>query len=135
MNSPKALPTTAVVVASTLLAVLTACNPTRRDSDDAAPGNLTPGMVKLKIEEGKTTQDEIREVFGPPDLLTYKDGRDVWTYDKTSYDFDSHSDFLWVIVAGSRNNSTRSSSRSTMLVLYFDAQDIVSEYRLSSIKY
>ena len=36
-------------------------------NDDAIRSNLTPGMVKLSIQKGLTTQAEVMEVFGPPD--------------------------------------------------------------------
>ena len=31
---------------------------------------LTPGMVVTNIQKGKTTQSEIMEIFGPPDMVT-----------------------------------------------------------------
>jgi hypothetical protein len=104
-------------------------------SDDAKTSNLTPGVVKMTIQKGKTTQNEILETFGPPDLVTHKDGADVWTYDKTNYDYEKRSDYLTVLLAGTGGDRVRSSSRSTMLIVYFDGHDVVSDYRLSAIKY
>jgi hypothetical protein len=48
------------------------------------PSNLTPGIVKKQIAVGKTTQGEVMEVFGPPDLITKKDSYEMWGYDKIS---------------------------------------------------
>jgi hypothetical protein len=111
------------------------CASNQSASDDAQRSNLTPGMVKMKIVKGQTTQAEITEVFGPPDLVTHKDDMDIWTYDKTSYDYEKRSDYLTVILAGTGGDRVRSSSRSTMLIVYFDKADRVLDYRLSAIKY
>ncbi len=101
--------------------------------NDAAP--LTPGSVKINIVKGQTTQTQILEAFGPPDLVTHKDGQDVWTYDKTTYDYHHQWGYLTVLFAGTGGDRVRSSSRSTMLIIYFDARDTVTDYRLSALKY
>jgi hypothetical protein len=55
--------------------------PTPGDS----PSKLTYGMIKGRVEKGKTTQDEILELFGGPDTMTTdRDGTEVWMYDKTT---------------------------------------------------
>jgi hypothetical protein len=96
---------------------------------------LTAGNVKLNVVKGQTTQSQILEAFGPPDLVTHKDGRDVWTYDKTSYDYHHQYGYLTVLFAGTGGDRVRSSSRSTMLILYFDDREVVSDYRLSALNY
>lgn len=45
---------------------------------------LTPGMVVKHIQKGKTTQAEIMEVFGPPDMVTKSGSGEMWGYDKVS---------------------------------------------------
>ena len=45
---------------------------------------LTPGMVKKHIEIKKTTQTEIIEIFGPPDMVTKSGSGEMWGYDKVS---------------------------------------------------
>jgi hypothetical protein len=105
------------------------------DDPAAEKSALTPGMVKLKIVKGQTTQGQILETFGPPDLVTHKDGVETWTYDKTSYDYEKRSDYLTVLFAGAGGDRVRSSSRSTMLIVYFDQAERVSDYRLSAVKY
>src|SRR5262245_47915750 len=105
------------------------CSNTQRTDDSAERSALTPGMVKLKIVKGETTQTQILETFGPPDLVTHKDDLETWTYDKTNYDYEKRSDYLTVILAGAGGDRVRSSSRSTMLIVYFDKSDHVSDYR------
>jgi hypothetical protein len=106
-------------------------------SMDNTPSNsaLTPGEVKRTIVKGETSQAECIEVFGSPDLVTHRDGMQIWTYDKTSYDYHKESGYFTVILAGTGGDRIRSTSRSTMLILYFDEQDIVQDYRLSAVKF
>ncbi len=116
---------------------LSACHSTRT-TDDSTPEQrsaLSPGGVKMTVRKGETTQTQVLEAFGTPDLVTHKDGQEVWTYDKTSYDYESHSAYFNVLIYGQSGDRTRSSSRSTMLMIYFDQRDVVNDYRLSAIKY
>jgi len=94
--------------------------------------NLTPGMAKSTIVKGQTTQAEVMEVFGPPDLVTHKDDMQIWTYDKIAYDFEETEGMVTLFRQGRR---TRSTSTSTMLIVYFDEQDVVRDYRMSTIKF
>ncbi len=97
----------------------------------AKESTLTPGMVKLKVEKGKTTQAEILETFGPPDQVTHKDGRQVWTYDKIRYDVRASAGTVIFYSA----EKLRSSSTSTLLILYFGPDDVVYDYRLDTYKF
>jgi hypothetical protein len=45
---------------------------------------LTPGMIGKNIQKGKTTQAEIMEIFGPPDMVTRSGSGEMWGYDKVS---------------------------------------------------
>lgn len=116
-----------------LILAASACQSTPKD--DAESAALSPGAVKMKIVKGQTSQTQIIEAFGTPDLVTHKDGQDVWTYDKTTYDYQKESNYLTVIFAGAGGDRVRSSSRSTLLIIYFDDRDLVSDYRLSALKY
>ena len=75
---------------------------------------LSPGGAKLYLVKGQTTQAQVTEVFGPPDLVTHKDDMQIWTYDKTSYDYEKRSDYVTAIFIGAGGDRVRSSSRSTM---------------------
>jgi len=129
--------TKTVAIASVLAGVvvlgLTGCMTS--SSDEAAKSNLTPGVVKMKIAKGSTRQAEILEVFGPPDMVTHKDDQQIWTYDKTSYDYEKQSGYLTVLLAGTGGDRVRSSSRSTILIIYFDQNDTVIDYRMNSTKF
>ena len=97
--------------------------------------NLTAGMAKKTIVKGQTVQAEVMEIFGPPDLVTHKDNMQVWTYDKIRYDVESSDGYLNVLVAGIGGGKSRSSSTSTMLIVYFDSNDKVVDYRMSVTRF
>jgi len=103
-----------------------------RTSDLATESNLTAGMAKTTINKGTTTQAEILEVFGPPDLVTHRDGIQIWTYDKIAYDYETTSGTVSLFRSGIRS---RSSSITTMMILYFDKNDIVQDYRMSIVRF
>lgn len=47
--------------------------------------NLTAGMVKKYVKVGEATQADILSVFGAPNIITRdKDNNEVWTYDRQS---------------------------------------------------
>lgn len=102
---------------------------------DTAPAttssNLTAGMAKRTITKGVTTESSVAEVFGPPDLVTHNEAGEVWTYDKIHNEVDNSGGYLTVGVIGIGSGGTRSSSTSTMLIIYFDAKDVVRDYRMS----
>ena len=101
----------------------------------ASESNLTAGMAKRTITKGTTTQAEVIEVFGPPDLVTHRDDMQIWTYDKVRYDVQSSSGYFTVLIAGTSSGRTTSSSTSTMLILYFDKNDVVQDYRMSVTRF
>jgi hypothetical protein len=127
---------TIVRVLLTVLALSpAACQSNTSDPAPAQQSALTPGGVKLNLTKGQTTQAEVVEAFGTPDLVTHKDDQQIWTYDKTSYEYEKRSDYATLILIGAGGDKVRSTSRSTLLIVYFDNRDVVTDYRLSAIKY
>lgn len=102
---------------------------------EAKESALTAGMTKKFIYPNKTTQTEVLEIFGPPDLVTRKEGRDVWTYDKISQDVSSSGGFVTIFIAGYSKSSSHSRNKSTMLIIYFDKNEVVEDYKLSVSKF
>jgi hypothetical protein len=47
------------------------------------PNTLTHGMVQMNLRVGVTTQADVLETFGGPNVTTLDgDGREVWMYDR-----------------------------------------------------
>ena len=62
------------------LAALSACSLV---SAKDAPNTLTHGMAQMTLHVGTTTQYEVLETFGGPNVTTLDgDGREVWIYDR-----------------------------------------------------
>lgn len=125
--------------------------------------SLTPGMVKKHVEIGKTTQAEIMEIFGPPDMITKSGRGEMWGYDKVSREVASAAvgersgvsagglgllggaggGVLGGVLGGvgggygqSSQQSRRTESTTTIFVLvYFDEKNVVTDYKLSATKY
>ena len=109
----------------------------------ARPSALTPGAAKKHIEPGVTAQAEVLEIFGPPNVLTRKDGGEMWVYDKVS----SKTVFLWFGLGGGGGGSsggglggggggsTERSETTMMLIIYFDENDVVRDYKFSQTKF
>ena len=123
-----------VVAAATLLLVAVGCASSKQGSD-ARSGALTAGMVEKSVIKGQTTQTEVIEMFGPPDILSHRDGREVWTYDKTTYEIEQASNYFTVIFVGGDRKKASSTSTSSMVILYFDANEVVEDYRLNIVRY
>ncbi len=95
--------------------------------------NLTPGMAKTRIVKGETSQNDILEVFGPPNIITKnKSGNEVWTYDKVSIDTSSSGAYGTLIVIGAASESGSVSTRTFILMIEFGENDIVEDYSYRS---
>lgn len=108
---------------------------------------ITPGAAKKHIQPGVTTQAEVIEVFGTPNVITRKDGGEMWVYDKvsshtTSAAFGvgglggggSSGGFGGGGLAGGVGSSERSET-TVMLIVYFDQHDVVRDYKISQTKF
>jgi outer membrane protein assembly factor BamE (lipoprotein component of BamABCDE complex) len=126
-----------LLFAAATMAFVGGCATQSQPKDDlpTKQAALTPGGAKLNLVKGKTTQAEVQEAFGTPDLVTHQDNQQIWTYDKTTYEADRRSDYFTILIAGTSGDRVRSSSKSTILRIYFDANDVVTDYRLSAVRY
>lgn len=109
--------------------------------------NLTVGMVKTKVIEGKSTQNDIIELFGAPNLVTTNSqGNEVWTYSKSSYSGKSSSGTanagilgtgaILGVFGGSASSAVSNTSTSSFdLIVTFNKQGIVEKYKVISSSY
>ena len=104
-----------------------------------APNNeeqnsLTHGNVQLHLKVGQTTQTEVIEVFGGPDIATIDGkGQEVWTYRRTasvSRSVDSGGGFFLLLGGYSRNkSSSERTDRRMTLIIKFDDKKIVKDFK------
>ncbi len=115
-----------------LLILITGCVP-YPEVEPAQKSNLTTGIVKQEIIKGVTTQAEILQLFGSPNLVTKnRDNNEVWNYNKMAVTSAAASaGDIWL---GSRALSTVTTS-SFDLLLIFDETDTVIDYSIISASY
>ena len=98
--------------------------------------NLTSGTVKKEIKKGKTTQAEVMNLFGSPNLMTMdSDGNEVWNYNKMSYTTSTGSDGVSIFFWGGSRSMRSSTTQSFDLIIVFDKNNVVRDYRVISAAY
>lgn len=95
---------------------------------------LTHGNVQMHVRVGVTTQVDILEVFGAPNITTTDaSGHEVWSYQRhATVSHSSSSDgYFTVLIAGGGQSSSgfEQSSRTITLIIKFDERKVVSDFR------
>ncbi len=107
------------------------------------PSPVTPGAAKMYLEPGRTHQVEVLEKFGTPNIVTRRDGGEMWVYDKISSNEGSGllglgggggGSGLGGGIFGGLSSRTRSET-TVMLIVYFDPNDIVLDYKITQTKF
>lgn len=85
---------------------------------------LTTGQVQLTLKKDQTTQSEVLEAFGAPNLVTVNSaGEEVWTYQRnaTVTNASSTSTYGTVILFGgsTRTSGLEQTSRNMTLIIRF----------------
>jgi outer membrane protein assembly factor BamE (lipoprotein component of BamABCDE complex) len=113
------------------------------------PNMLTNGMVSMTLKVGQTRQTEILETFGAPNITTIDgNGQEVWVYDRqATVNSSSSSGFSIGMLLGAggdgiagggglgfgkRKSKNESSSRSMTLIIKFDSNKVVSDFKSRS---
>jgi outer membrane protein assembly factor BamE (lipoprotein component of BamABCDE complex) len=130
---------TARTIIATVAAVL--CVACVQNPATPAPANintqantLTHGNVQLNLKVGETTQTQVLETFGAPNI-TSMDGsnQEVWTYQRhaTVSQSSSAGNYWTIILAGGRSQASgfEQSQRTTTLIVKFDANKVVSDFK------
>ena len=98
--------------------------------------NLTPGVVKTQIKKGQTSQAEILGLIGAPNIVTKnKEGEEVWTYSRQSFDSKSGGFGGGLILFGGSQAFSSASSNSFDLIITFDSRNIVKDYSVVSSQF
>ena len=113
----------------------------------SGPSPITPGNARRFIEPGRTHLAEVVEVFGPPNIVTRRDGTEMWIYDKVSsrqtagvFGIGGGGGGLGSggagggLIGGGLSSSTRSET-TVMLIIYYDENDIVKDYKITQTKF
>lgn len=98
--------------------------------------NLTAGKVKIEIKKGETTQAEILQIFGSPNIITKNRNNDeVWNYNRMSYESAYGSDSGGLIFWGGSRAVSSATTKSFDLIIIFDENDVVKDYSIISASF
>ncbi|MFH1748207.1 MAG: hypothetical protein ABIG44_14325 [Planctomycetota bacterium] len=123
-----------------MLLVATGCSQSRSSA-------ITPGAAKKHIHPGVTTQAEVVEIFGTPNIITRKHGGEMWVYDKVSSRQTSAAFGIGGVGGGAGSSGfgagglaagvggSERSETTVMLIVYFDENDTVRDYKISQTKF
>jgi len=127
----------ALLIVGTTLA---ACAPTPTKPVTTRNSELTHGNVQLNLKVGETTQAQVLEVFGAPNITTIDgSGQEVWSYQRSATVSQSNSanGFWTILLAGQSQESSgfEQTQRMMTLIIKFNAQKVVSDFRSRSSEF
>lgn len=101
---------------------------------DQRNSQLTQGNVQLNLQVGQTTKAIVLEKFGSPNITTRDGGgQEVWSYQRmATVSQSSSSSSYWTIflTGGSKSaDGFAQTSRTMTLIIKFDKDDVVSDFR------
>jgi outer membrane protein assembly factor BamE (lipoprotein component of BamABCDE complex) len=117
-----------------IILLFAGCESTKPNSIPPTTSNpLTHGNVQLTLKKGITTQTEVLEKFGAPNITTLDaSGKEVWTYQKqaTVANAAANDAGIWLIFVGSSKSESgfEQSSRTMTLIIKFDENKIVYDF-------
>jgi len=96
--------------------------------------NLTQGNVQMNLQVGDTTKLEVLENFGSPNVTTRdSSGQEVWSYQRAAQVAQSStSEGYWTIIFAGQSKTAsgfESSSKMITLIIKFDENDVVTDFR------
>ena len=95
---------------------------------------LTHGNVQINLKKGVTSQNEVLENFGPPNIMTTDaEENEVWTYQKmsTSGESKSRRSYGTLIIAGTEGETVgfKQSSKTMTLIIKFSPDKKVKDFK------
>ncbi|MCK4608664.1 MAG: outer membrane protein assembly factor BamE [Gammaproteobacteria bacterium] len=122
------------------LALLGGC--AQKQPTPAQPTNhpYTQGQVSLTMKKGVTTQEQVAEAFGAPNIVTQdSSGNQVWIYQKDNVTVKSGgtSGYFTILIAGVSGGSSnyQQSSRTMTLTIHFDKNGVVKDFKSMSTSF
>ena len=136
------------MIRTVLAALLLAGSPAAASAKDQA-NTLTHGMAQMTLHVGQTTQEQVLETFGGPNVTTLDgEGREVWVYDRfatVSSSKDSGFSIGMLVGAGgggagggaglgfgSSKSKSSTSTRSMILIIKFGPDKKVVDFKSRS---
>jgi hypothetical protein len=117
-----------------ILTMLLASCATNGPQGEEQSNPFTHGNVQLTLKKGETTQAEVLEKFGAPNVTTIDaSGLEVWTYQKYATVSRSHESGAYATVillgGGQSTSGFEQSSRTMTLIIKFGADKKVTDFK------
>ena len=120
----------------TIIILYIGCATFPRENEPYEKSNLTAGTVKKEIIKNKTTQAEVLKLFGAPNIMIMdSNGNEVWNYNKMSYSTTTGTDGGTLILWGGVRAMSSSTTKSFDLIITFDKNNVVKDYRVISASF
>lgn len=112
-------------------------------TDSGAPQGANPytqGNVTLNLKKGATTQEEVANAFGAPNIVTQDgDGNQVWIYQKNNVTVQSGGSggYFTILIAGASGGSNKyqQTSQTMTLIIKFNKKGIVNDFKSMSTSF
>lgn len=112
----------------TLLSFFLGCSTTGSNAPDHS--GLTHANVMMELKKGITTQQDVLEVFGAPNITTTNSkGGEIWTYQRNGVSAKATESFGTLLLIGGSTSGFEKSSRTMTLIIYFSSEGLVSDYK------
>jgi outer membrane protein assembly factor BamE (lipoprotein component of BamABCDE complex) len=127
-----------IILISSVIFLLGGCATHPLSSPSQNP--YTQGNVTLNLKKGVTTQHQVAEAFGAPNIVTQdSDGNQVWIYQKDNVTVESGAtrDYFTILLAGvsSRSSEYQQSSQTMTLIIHFNENGKVKDFKSMSTSF
>lgn len=90
---------------------------------------LTHGAVQMHLEKGVTTQNDVLQNFGAPNITTVDAyGNEVWTYQKNATLSRTTESGAIFLIGGFGSSGFQRSSRTMTLIIKFNSDKVVKDF-------
>ena len=126
--------TRSAIFSAVLMLAVGGCAEVRTTPITLGNGDLTHGNVQLNLKVGQTTQADVLEVFGAPNITTIDgSGQEVWSYQRhATITRQSSASNYWTVAllgASSQASGFEENERTMTLIIRFGADKVVSDFR------
>jgi len=92
--------------------------------------SFTHGAVQLNLIKGETTQNEVIQKFGPPNIATLDgDGNEIWTYQRRASVSQSSVENATITLGEGASSNIAGTMRAMTLIIKFDESKIVADFK------
>lgn len=99
------------------------------------PSKFKMSVIESKITKGETTKTDVLKEFGEPNIITKNTQTpgvaEIWTYSKFSMNVGGN----WATIFLLGGFGASSSTKSVTLMIYFDENEIVKDYSITTSQF